>query len=115
MKHRFMHTYTGPSISKIEEFQLQVFPIISLADFTAVQRRGSHWVELQSKSMYINLYKPTLLLNESVREKSTYKCLQFYYCDIIKSIEENKISKLVLSKVNQPLQNDLTANLISKE
>lgn len=64
--------------------------------------------------MYINLYRPTLFLNESLREKSTYKCLYFYYCDIIKSKEENKISKLVLSKVNQPLKYDSTANLISK-
>lgn len=56
--------------------------------------------------MYINLYRPTLFLNESVREKSTYKCVYFYYCDIIKSKEEKKISKLVLSKANQPLQYD---------
>lgn len=65
-------------------------------------------------SMYNNLYRPTLLLNESVREKSTYKCLYYCYCDIIKSKEEKKISKLVPSKVNQPLQYDSTANLISK-
>lgn len=63
--------------------------------------------------MYINLYRPTLLLNESVREKSTYKFLYFYYCDITESKEEKKTSKLVISKVNQPLQYDSTANLIS--
>lgn len=85
-----------------------------MSDFTAVRRRGSHWFELQSKSMYINLYRPTLLLNEYVREKSTYKCLYYYYYDTIESIEEKKISKLVLSKVNQPLQYESTANLISK-
>lgn len=64
--------------------------------------------------MYINQYRPTFLLNESVREKWTYKCPYFYYCDIMKSIEEKKISKLVLSKVNQSFQYDSTANLISK-